>query len=185
MNRPQSPDSINLADYEAYLRRVLPNLVRNALEVAVSNELEPIETQLQGRMMEIIQAAQNRAFSSFRDMRRSESGARSPAGLDTNIASLLTIISEPVLRHSSSLRLQFSLCLSRTYLNSGFRSKVQDTMMHLTRAMRHILRYQIRPTMLRWTGQRAMRCFCLASMAKRKRIGIYRWMLSPLMKHNT
>jgi hypothetical protein len=87
MSRPQSPDSINLADYEAYLRRVLPNLVRNALEVAVSNELEPIETHLQGRMMEIIQAAQNRAFSSFRDMRRSESGARSPAGLDTNIAS--------------------------------------------------------------------------------------------------
>jgi hypothetical protein len=87
MHRPQSPDSVNLADYEAYLRRVLPSFVRNALEVAVSNEFQSIETQLQGRMMEIIQEAQNRAFLSFRDMRRSESEARLPAGLDTNMAS--------------------------------------------------------------------------------------------------
>ena len=38
MQRPLSPDSVNLADYEAYLRRVLPGFVRNALEAAVNNE---------------------------------------------------------------------------------------------------------------------------------------------------
>lgn len=89
MQRPQSPDSVNLAYYEAYLRRVLPGFVRNALEAAVNNELQPIETQLQRRMMDIIQEAQNQAFTSFRDTRRSESGARSPAGLQTNMASLV------------------------------------------------------------------------------------------------
>lgn len=80
---------MNLADYEAYLRRVLPNLVQNALEVAIGNEFQPIETHLQRRMMEIIQDAQNQAFSSFRNMQRSEPEVGSPARQDRNQVSAM------------------------------------------------------------------------------------------------
>jgi hypothetical protein len=87
MQRPQSPNSVNIAYYETYLRRVLPGFVRNALEAAVNDELQPIETQLQRRMMDIIQEAQNQAFMSFRDKRRSDSGIRSPSGPRTDMTS--------------------------------------------------------------------------------------------------
>ncbi|KAH8742297.1 hypothetical protein BGZ57DRAFT_741393, partial [Hyaloscypha finlandica] len=76
--RPQSPDSVNISQYEAYLRRILPQYVRNALEEAVNSEIQPIEAQIQRRMMEIIQDAQNRAFMSFRNNRISEYESRSP-----------------------------------------------------------------------------------------------------------
>ena len=88
MQRPQSPDSVNIAHYEAYLRRVLPGIVRNALEAAVNDELQPIETQLQRRMMDIIQEAQNQSFLSFRDQRRSDSGTMSPSGSRTDMTLL-------------------------------------------------------------------------------------------------
>ena len=48
----------------------------------MSGELEPIETQLQSRMMETLQEATNQAFLSFRNMRRSDSQVRSTPGLD-------------------------------------------------------------------------------------------------------
>jgi hypothetical protein len=87
MRRPQSPDSVNIAHYEGYLRRVLPEFVRNALEAAVNDELQPIETQLRRRMMDIIQEAQNQTFMSFRDTRRSDSSIRSPSGPRTDMTS--------------------------------------------------------------------------------------------------
>jgi hypothetical protein len=83
--RLQSPDSVNLSEYEAYLRRVLPHFVRNVIKEAVSGELEPIEAQLQSRMMKIVQEATSQAFLSFRNMRRSDSQARSTPGIDTAI----------------------------------------------------------------------------------------------------
>ncbi|KAH8669642.1 hypothetical protein BGZ60DRAFT_528116 [Tricladium varicosporioides] len=88
MERPQSPDSVNLAQYEAYLRQTLPTFVQNALETAVDNELQPIEIQLQRRMIDIIREAQNKAFMSFRSNRKSESGARTPDEVQMNIAAL-------------------------------------------------------------------------------------------------
>ncbi|KIM98284.1 hypothetical protein OIDMADRAFT_146920 [Oidiodendron maius Zn] len=83
--RRQSPDSVSLSEYESYLRRVLPHFVRNDLEEALSSELEPIETQLQSRMMEIVQEATNKALHSFRNMRRSDSQVRSTSELDTDL----------------------------------------------------------------------------------------------------
>lgn len=87
IQRTQSPDSVSLAEYEAYLRRVLPSLVRNALEAAVNNELQPIEAQIQQRMIDIIQDAQNQAFTSFHDMHASESKLDSSSGTQANAAS--------------------------------------------------------------------------------------------------
>jgi hypothetical protein len=87
MQRPQSPDSVNIAHYEGYLRRVLPGFVRNALEAAVNDELQPIETQLKRRMMDIIQEAQDQAFMSFRDTRGSDSSIKSPSGPRTDMTS--------------------------------------------------------------------------------------------------
>jgi hypothetical protein len=87
--RPQSPDSVNISQYEAYLRRILPQYVRNALEEAVNSEIQPIEAQIQRRMMEIIQDAQNRAFMSFRNNRISEYESRSPTEMQTDMASIV------------------------------------------------------------------------------------------------
>ncbi|CZR68082.1 uncharacterized protein PAC_17981 [Phialocephala subalpina] len=87
IQRTQSPGLVNLAQYESYLRRVLPGLVRNALGEAVNNELRPIEAQLQRRMMDIIQEAQNRAFMSFRNTRLSETQARPLSAFEVNMDS--------------------------------------------------------------------------------------------------
>jgi hypothetical protein len=59
---PQHPDPITLTDYEAYLRRVLPQFVRSDLEMVVNTEIQPIEEQLRSRIFQVIEEAQNRAF---------------------------------------------------------------------------------------------------------------------------
>ncbi len=86
MQSPQSLESIILADYEAYLRRFLPVFVRNALEATANSELQDIGPQLQGRMIEIIEEAQDQAFLNFRNMHQSASEARLATGLDTDMA---------------------------------------------------------------------------------------------------
>jgi hypothetical protein len=63
---PQSPDSINLTEYEAYLRRLLPQFVRRDLEMMVNSEIQPIEEQLRSRILQVIEEAQNRVFASYR-----------------------------------------------------------------------------------------------------------------------
>ncbi|KAF4624622.1 hypothetical protein G7Y89_g13549 [Cudoniella acicularis] len=74
---PESPNATNLADYEAYLRRVLPRLVRRELEEAVNTDIQPIEEQLRSRIMNVIEGAQNQAFQSYRAIRNLSSDADS------------------------------------------------------------------------------------------------------------
>jgi hypothetical protein len=82
---PQSPDLVNLTNYEEFLRRTLPRFVRNALETQVNNEIQPIEERLRGQLMDVIEQAQNRAFQEYRGMME-ESHSTDPS-VDSGYAS--------------------------------------------------------------------------------------------------
>jgi hypothetical protein len=74
-NRPPSVDLTNLTNYEDFLRRHLPHFVRSALETAVNNDIQPMEERLRSQILNIIEQAQNRAFSTYRAMADSALGA--------------------------------------------------------------------------------------------------------------
>ena len=61
-----SPDSREIADYEAYCRRELPRDFRAALETIVQNESQPIEESIRNQLMDIIRDCQDRIFSRYR-----------------------------------------------------------------------------------------------------------------------
>jgi hypothetical protein len=63
-----SPPLTDITNYEDYLRRVLPRLVRNALETQVDNGIQPIEERLRGQILDVIEQSQNRAFLEYRAM---------------------------------------------------------------------------------------------------------------------
>jgi hypothetical protein len=62
-----SPDSRNLANYEDYIRRELPRLVRSNIEEVVRREMQPFEASLVGNLVNIIQDCQDRVFRSYRE----------------------------------------------------------------------------------------------------------------------
>ncbi|KAH9203629.1 hypothetical protein DL95DRAFT_501668 [Leptodontidium sp. 2 PMI_412] len=61
-----SSDSQDIADYEGYLRRELPRCFRRALEAAISDDNDPIEDHLTGRIMDMYQDCQDLVLSSYR-----------------------------------------------------------------------------------------------------------------------
>jgi hypothetical protein len=64
-----SPDSLDLANYEDYIRRELPRLVRSSIEEVVRRETQPLEASLIGSLVGIIQDCQDRVFRSYHEMR--------------------------------------------------------------------------------------------------------------------
>ncbi|KAN0110859.1 hypothetical protein V8E51_007246 [Hyaloscypha variabilis] len=64
----QPHDSQEVANYEEYLRRELPNFFKEALESAVNHEIQPIEERLRGQMLSLLEVAQKLAFSKYRSM---------------------------------------------------------------------------------------------------------------------
>ncbi|TVY20619.1 Uncharacterized protein LARI1_G001289 [Lachnellula arida] len=64
---PSSPDSRELADYEEYIRRELPRLVRSNIEEVVHRETQPLEAALIGSLVGIIQDCQDRVFRAYRE----------------------------------------------------------------------------------------------------------------------
>jgi hypothetical protein len=61
-----SPDSRDLVNYESYIRRELPRLVRSSIEEVVRREMQPFEASLVGNLVGIIQDCQDRVFRSYR-----------------------------------------------------------------------------------------------------------------------
>lgn len=77
---PGSPDSRDLANYEDYMRRELPRLVRTNIEDVVRRDMQPLEAALIGNLVGIIQDCQDRLFRGYRQMRGEETEASvSPA----------------------------------------------------------------------------------------------------------
>ncbi|TVY28038.1 Resistance to glucose repression protein [Lachnellula hyalina] len=64
---PSSPDSRELANYEEYIRRELPRLVRSNIEEVVHRETQPLEASLIGSLVGIIQDCQDRVFRAYRE----------------------------------------------------------------------------------------------------------------------
>lgn len=62
-----SPDSRDLADYEDYIRRELPRLVRSNIEEVARRDMQPIEASLVSNLVGIIQDCQDRVFRSYRE----------------------------------------------------------------------------------------------------------------------
>ncbi|CZR69527.1 uncharacterized protein PAC_19427 [Phialocephala subalpina] len=57
-----------VASFQSYLRRELPHFFRAVLETAVTRELHPIEERLRSELVDLMEEAQNNAFSSWRAM---------------------------------------------------------------------------------------------------------------------
>jgi hypothetical protein len=80
---PSSPDSRELSNYEDYIRRELPRLVRSNIESVVRRETQPLEASLIGSLVSIIQDCQDRVFRSYREAQGIEHEARTPARSST------------------------------------------------------------------------------------------------------
>ncbi|KAH6675858.1 putative resistance to glucose repression protein 1 [Halenospora varia] len=64
---PSSPDTRELSNYEEYIRRELPRLVRSNIEEVVRRETQPLEAALIGSLVGIIQDCQDRVFRAYRE----------------------------------------------------------------------------------------------------------------------
>lgn len=67
-----SPDSRVLADYEDYIRRELPRLVRSDIEEVERREMQSLETSLINTLPGIIRDCQDRVFRAYREAQRVE-----------------------------------------------------------------------------------------------------------------
>ena len=67
-NDTQLPDSREVANYEDFLRRELPNFFKTALESAVNHEIQPIEERMRRQMLSILEEAQKQAFLKYRSI---------------------------------------------------------------------------------------------------------------------
>lgn len=64
----QTSQSQDIDSFQGYLRRELPRFFSTVLENAVTRELYPIEERLRSELVDLMQEAQNNAFSSWRAM---------------------------------------------------------------------------------------------------------------------
>jgi hypothetical protein len=76
---PSSPDARELSNYEDYIRRELPRLVRSNIESVVRRETQPLEASLIGSLVSIIQDCQDRVFRSYREAQGIEHERSTPA----------------------------------------------------------------------------------------------------------
>lgn len=65
----QSPDSLQLTEYEEYCRQELPKLVRVFLEEIVHKSIVPLEEDIKSRLVEIIRDALDQISISYRQSR--------------------------------------------------------------------------------------------------------------------
>jgi len=84
---PGSPDSRDLANYEDYMRRELPRLVRTNIEDVVRRDMQPLEAALIGNLVGIIQDCQDRLFRGYRQMRGEGTDASASPMMDLATAS--------------------------------------------------------------------------------------------------
>lgn len=84
---PGSPDSRDLANYEDYMRRELPRLVRTNIEDVVRRDMQPLEAALIGNLVGIIQDCQDRLFRGYRQMRGEGTEASASPMMDLASAS--------------------------------------------------------------------------------------------------
>ena len=82
-----SPQSQELQNFEAYNRRVLPQLVEASLSAAISNDLAPLEERVRSIVGDIIRTCQSTVFQNFQ--RLNTSGSPRPGLVVNPPASML------------------------------------------------------------------------------------------------
>jgi hypothetical protein len=87
-----SPDSRDLADYEAYIRAELPRLVRFNIEEVVRRDMQPLEASLIGSLVGIIRDCQDRVFRSYRETQRRRDQVEMPATRTSEVSAALESI---------------------------------------------------------------------------------------------
>lgn len=94
---PGSPDTRDLANYEEYMRRELPRLVRTNIEDVVRRDMQPLEAALIGNLVGIIQDCQDRLFRGYRQMRGE--------GTEASTSPMMDLASVPFSSASNSTRI--------------------------------------------------------------------------------
>jgi hypothetical protein len=84
-----SPDSRDLADYEAYIRAELPRLVRSNIEEVVRRDMQPLEASLIGSLVGIIRDCQDRVFRSYRETQKRRDEVEIPATINREVSAAL------------------------------------------------------------------------------------------------
>jgi hypothetical protein len=87
-----SPDSRDLADYEAYIRAELPRLVRFNIEEVVRRDMQPLEASLIGSLVGIIRDCQDRVFRSYHETQRRRDEVETPATINREVSAALESI---------------------------------------------------------------------------------------------
>jgi len=86
----QATSPSEIARYEQYLRRELPNRVRQALETRIDEALNPIEERLRDQIVEIVRDSQLHLFERYKSSRtqalRDLPGMEAPPTLDESPA---------------------------------------------------------------------------------------------------
>lgn len=79
----ESRRSQEFDNYERYLRRELPRLVRQQLEIAASEASGPLENHLRGQLIEIVRDAQSQLFQRYRgeDLHSADAATGSSQGV--------------------------------------------------------------------------------------------------------
>ncbi|PVH75679.1 hypothetical protein DL98DRAFT_643694 [Cadophora sp. DSE1049] len=90
---PMSPDSKSLADYEAYVRRELPRLVRSSVLEVLIREMQPVEDSLLANLVNTIQDCQDQLFRSYSNRNNNEG---------TNVETIQALRDAEVNRHNSN-----------------------------------------------------------------------------------
>jgi hypothetical protein len=81
---PLSPDSRDMASYEAYARRELPRLVRTSVLEVFRREMQPIEASLVANLVDTIQECQARLFRSCSERMSEDQNAEIPPSSRTD-----------------------------------------------------------------------------------------------------
>lgn len=121
----QTPQSQDIDSFQGYLRRELPRFFSTVLENAITRELHPIEERLRSELVDLMQEAQNNAFSSWRAMHgigvHSRHSPAMPTGVEDSVGTSTENASDQAVLDQS---LQAQL-LSRTFSHgsdSGYNS---------------------------------------------------------------
>jgi hypothetical protein len=119
---PLSPDSRNLANYEEYIRRELPLMVRSEIEDAVRREMQPYRDSLIGNLVGIIQDCQDRVFRAYREGLDAEEDVRLPPSIDADDP-------EPLQNHPDQRQNILKLQEESNFLDAVFNHPppIQDT----------------------------------------------------------
>ncbi|KAK4164609.1 hypothetical protein QBC43DRAFT_300104 [Cladorrhinum sp. PSN259] len=95
-----SEDAVGFDQYERYLRREVPRVVRRRLEISAAAIAVPVENELRAQLVDIIRSSQAEAFEGFRRMiGQTPSPTRPTAALvpSDSIASIMSAQDEPAI----------------------------------------------------------------------------------------